>query len=249
MTKPIVHRLWLGPKEMPNEYQEFGKMWQILNPDWKVADWDFAETLRYDWQNWDVLDSIKRRGTKDGKISVECAVQLADVLGYELIYRFGGVYVNVDIEPIRPLSHMFDHYALQYNDAYAALEDGGRVVNAVLGASVPEHPFWKCVIEKLPAYYWADPTAEMVSTTGPVLLTDCVRDWNQNELGDKFVILPQESFNPVHWSQIPAGGDAEVGKKIFGHKEGVIGVHHWAHRKTGRSNTVSQENFDFDHNQ
>ena len=73
--------------------------------------------------------------------------------------------------------------------------------------------------------------AEMVLTTGPQLLTDSIRALS-NEC---IVILPTRSFNCVHWSQIAHGEQADG---LWKPADGVVGVHHWGHRKTGRSNVV-----------
>lgn len=152
--------------------------------------------------------------------------------GYQVIYQHGGVYVNVDIEPVRSMGYLLEHYRVGHR-AYAPYEDeGSLVVNAVLGG--PEgHPFWERINEILPQRYWDMPGAEMNQVTGPHLLTELASSWNRNRSGDdEFVALAQESFNQVHWSQIPLGEDATgLGQD----SPGVIGTHHWGHKKAGRT--------------
>ncbi len=234
----IISRLWLGPKEMPEKYIEYGKKWQELNPDWEVIEWTPQNLSDGEMFNTDVLVDIHSRGGPD---SIEAAVQKADVIGYNLIWEYGGIYLNVDIEPVRPLSYMFDYYGIDPLQAYASREDWNtpRIVNAVLGGP-PKHPFWKYVIEKLPEYYWRDPQAEMVETTGPVLLTDCANMWNKdmnfsNDLPLK--VMPHKAFNLAHWSRIPLGSNAD-GRWVD--SEEVIAIHHWGHKLTGRTNIVGK---------
>ena len=111
------------------------------------------------------------------------------------------------------------------------------VVNAVLGGPA-EHPFWERINEILPAFYADRPGDEMNKTTGPHLLTAMARGWNRNRAGDdEFLALPQVSFCAAHWKQIPEGGDA-AGLVDWKADPNVIGIHHWGHRKVGRTNYV-----------
>lgn len=233
----VIHRIWLGPRPMPERYEEYGKRWQLLNPGWVVQEWgefallgpDAVERRRESFPEiQDVLDDIIARDA--GKHGEECYVQLADVLAYELIYLYGGIVVNVDIEPIRPMEYLFEYYGIPESGAYAPLEDHERIVNAVLGGP-RRHPLYRKILDDLPTRYFASPQAEMVLTTGPQLLTDSIRALS-NEC---IVILPTRSFNCVHWSQIAHGEQADG---LWKPADGVVGVHHWGHRKTGRSNVV-----------
>lgn len=227
----IIHRLWLGPVEMPDAYVAYGKKWQELNPGAVIMEW---RTVPDNLRNQDVVDDIRRRGGD----SIEAAVQIADVVGYELVYEYGGIYVNADIEPVRSLDYMYNFYEIPEDAAFAGYEDvhSNRIVNSVLG-SPKKHPFWAYVIAALPDRYWQDPQAEMVETTGPALLTDCVARWNVGRKLD-VKVLPFNAFNQVHWSRIPAGENAD---ERWADSPEIIGIHHWGHRRDGRSNYVGPQ--------
>lgn len=211
---------------MPDRYLEYGRRWEELNPDWKLLHWteDNLPPLR----NQAVIDDIKARDA--GRNGLECAVQMADVIGYELIWRYGGLYVNTDIEPVRSMQDLFDQYNPQGN-AYAPFEDPGMPVNCAIGGP-KEHEFWDALIEHLPTRYFGMPGEEMNVTTGPHLLTYM---WNMNQ--GIFTPLAQESFNAIHWKQIEIGSDA-TGKVDYLNNPRIIGIHHWGHRKTPRTNYV-----------
>lgn len=231
-----VHRIWLGPKPMPERYVEYGRRWQELNPDWTVCLWteqdllpgrDGARNVSEVLRRYDVIEDLVRRD--GGRCGEELYVQMADVFAYELIHLFGGIVVNVDIEPVRPMAYLLEYYQLG-DTAYAALEDGNRIVNAVLGGPAG-HPLFARVLNDMRDRYFASPGAEMVDTTGPALLTDVVRSWQGNDV----TVLPVWSFNSVHWAEIPEGGTADG---LWCPRDGVVGIHHWGHRESGRSNTV-----------
>jgi mannosyltransferase OCH1-like enzyme len=210
---------------MPEIYRGFGSLWSTMNPGWEVIDWSW-QSLPTDLANWSVCEDLISRCTRN---PVGLATQLADVIAYELVYWCGGIYVNADIEPLRPLDELYERYSLS-GRAWAGMEDEQFMVNAVFGG--PQgHPFWAAVVRELPRRYERMVGGEMNQSTGPRLLTDV---WAQDR--GAVVALPFHVFNPVHWSQVPLGSQrASV--------EGVDlsrswGVHHWGHRRIPRSNVV-----------
>lgn len=107
--------------------------------------------------------------------------QFADMIRLEALLRFGGVYVDQDVEPIRPLD------PLLHVPAFAAWEDHRCVPNAVMGA-VPDHPAIRACLDlmlsRLPGPTWP---------AGPGVLTDILPG------RPDVLLLPPESFYPVHY--------------------------------------------------
>lgn len=219
-----IHRFWMG-REMPEAYRQYGEEWQRLNPSWTVRLWG-QEHLELFPQLHAVFASLFARDA--GRQGVELCVQIADVMGYAIVERFGGVYVNCDMQPVRPLSAL-----PKVSHAWASYEnyEDGRIVNAAIGSPEANDPFWEELLRGLPARYFENPTAEMIDTTGPAYLTD-VAQAHQELL----TVFPVPTFNPVHWKQIPAGGDAT--EFMADLPSETIAVHHWGHRKDQRSNRV-----------
>lgn len=220
MRLPLIHRLWLGPKAMPERYRMYGDQLREMNPGWVVVDWHAG--ILPPLVNRRVWDDIGARGAITG-VPMESpaqgiAVQRADVVGYELILRFGGIYLNCDLEPRRP----FDDLPVTVNDAFAGWEDDNFLCNAVLGGPAG-HPFFQAVVDELPKRYYEHPAVSMQATTGPQLITKVWKD-----RGD-LVTLPRETFFPVHHSQVPVGGTAD-GIDV---PASAFTVHHWGHRLTG----------------
>lgn len=218
---------------MPARYAKYGWRWQELNPDWSVNDWSEEAIRSEHWTNQAVIDHLYQRD--DGRNSIELAAQVADVVGYEILWRYGGVYVNVDIEPVRSITDMEEMYGTE-GKAWVAREDADFVVNAAMGAPASGHPFYRTVIDCLGPRYMARPHDEMNQTTGPRLLTGVYRSWTDHDAS--VVALPTVAFNPFHWSSIEQGGTAE-GREL---PEATIGVHHWGHRHDGRTNRIESGN-------
>lgn len=219
----LIHRFWSGT-EMPEQYREYGRQWAELHPEWEVIDWDISSTLTYLRQDLaTVIDDLYERDA--GRYGVELYVQIADVLGYYLVQKYGGIYTNCDIQPLKNIEEILP------DKAWASYENDvdGRVVNAIIGAPGPEDEFWNLVVDGLKDNYFANRTDEMVMSTGPGYLTRVAA-----QVPSLIHVFPLETFNPIHWKQIESGGDATG----FTYPEASYGVHHWGHKKDGRSNTV-----------
>lgn len=225
----VIHRLWLGPEPMPVKYRAYGQAWRDLNPDWIVHDWSDEDLPPL--VNQRVYDDIGTPDEGESLHPVSVATQRADVAAYELVWRYGGIYVNCDIEPVRTLDNLMPRVG---QAAFASYEDGEFLVNAAIGGPA-KHPFWFTVIQALPNRYWPRRRDQMNEVTGPHLLTSVWRGWT----GGDFVALPRETFNPIHFHQVPLGGDAE-GLFTLDSSPITIGVHHWGHRLTGRPNRVNE---------
>lgn len=204
---------------MPDDYRHYGEEWARLNPGWRVWDWDEAAIRSGTWTNEAVVADLYRRDA--GRHTIELWAQLADVVGYELLYQFGGVYMNADMQPVKPLSEV------PADAPWVATEDRRFVVNCAMAGHQLD-PFYGDVIDSLRRSYWENPTGPMNRTTGPWLLTQVQRRHPE------VTALPIEVFNPVHWKKIKKGRDA-TGFRV---PDATVAVHHWGHRRDGRTNTI-----------
>lgn len=227
MTR-LIHRFW-GGRPMPEEFASYGQTWRRLNPDWVVHDWTYEQLP--DLRCAAVVDDLFSRASDP--LSEALWVQVADVVGYELLARYGGVYVNCDICPVRPLTALLNAVN---NRAWVTREDDYWVTDAAIGAPGPREPFWEVVLACLPESYWAKRDAEMVVSTGPQFLTPLAYDAAE---GGKLVILPAETFNPIHYLSVPEFNPKPLSYSISALPENTIGVHQWAHRRTMRPNVVT----------
>jgi mannosyltransferase OCH1-like enzyme len=225
-----IHRIWFGPDPMPENYQEFGQKWKDLNPEWEVIDWTEEMVQDIGIINQDIWDHLGTPGLGETVHPIALATQRADVLDYELIYRFGGLYVNTDIEPVRPLSVMFDNNLPMHDMAAAGFEIDEWVVNAAMWAPFVEMPFWAHVIDAMPERYYSRPGDYMSNTTGPHLLTQV---WREHY--EMLYTFEKDTFNPIYFPEVELGKDA-----VFNFDDlpaVTIGVHHWGHRKNMRPQT------------
>lgn len=217
---------------MPMNHKQFGEAWQRLNPTWEVIDWTEESVLEQGIINQEVWDDLAVPAPDCEIDEIALATQRADVVGYEIVYKHGGLYVNTDIQPIRPLSLLMHRFPELAWLPAAAMEDDYWLVNAVIWAPEPGMSVWANIIAQLPSrYFSAGKLAYMNGTTGPHLLTQVARQY------PGFLEIPSHVFNPLHFTEVEVGHDAVFDEA--GLKDDVIAVHHWSHRKNQRSQSVS----------
>lgn len=224
MAPAVIHRAWFGPDPLPDRYAEFGRQWGLLNPDHELRLWgrdEAAELVATFPECRRVWDHIATHGGSTAiahRPEVATATQLADVFGYVVIHALGGVYLNCDMEPLRPLSTL----ALDPGEAWATQEEAHWVNNGVLGGPAG-HPFWAAVLDELPRRFDRLPGAPMHVATGPHLLTDVA------SRTPGLVVVPKHLFHFVLYHQLPLGSDASAFRQAA-YDAGAIALHHWHHR-------------------
>lgn len=115
-----IHRVWLGSGEVPLESERFAATLSEHHPGWEMTLWTDAD--------------LHALGIGDGdRGRAGTAVGLSHLVRYEVLRRFGGVYVDADVECLRSLAPL-----LRGVEAFAALDGPGVVGTAVLG-SIPGH--------------------------------------------------------------------------------------------------------------
>jgi hypothetical protein len=117
----IFHQIWLGPDPFPKDYVAYRETWRRHHPEWE---------LRL-WTEDDLPEGLRRPEAAE---RLRAPAERADILRLELLWRFGGVYADVDIECLRPIDPLIDEVEL-----FIGLAKPGRVNNALLGA-VADHP-------------------------------------------------------------------------------------------------------------
>lgn len=230
MIPKIFHRIWFGTRERPQRYDEYWKMWQDMYPDAEFRTW--TEDNLFELDNQGIYDQLALPGyAKSGGVAMAheraVAVQRADMVAYEILYRFGGVYLNCDILPLQPLS---EH--LQLQAAVFGMEDWYFLCNAVMAAE-PEHPLLRDCVRGLPLHFEQFWKEGMEQATGPRWLTHVWRSRSYEA-----VVLPPSAFYPVHHSEIPYGTESYEPYVEIGRQKGAYAVHMWGHRsQEGRLHT------------
>jgi inositol phosphorylceramide mannosyltransferase catalytic subunit len=150
----VVHRVWLGDAPLPDAARAYEETWREHHPGW-----DFRL-----WRDEDAPRLVPPRALAACRSRAEAA----NLLRYEVLRRFGGLYVDTDVECRRPLDPLLGGV-----DSLAGYLTPGRIETAVL-ASVAGHP--ALVLAALAGRLTAGLSVDSVEATGPGLMTlACVR--------------------------------------------------------------------------
>jgi len=204
----IIHRAWFGPREMPQQYVEYDRRWKELNPNWQVIEWGYDN--RPPLINESLFVNCGTEWTPiagAAKSTSIIQVAQADLLGYELLYRYGGLYVNTDMEPLRPIPDEFTQM-----DILLANEIDDWLISNAWMMSAPEQPLIRAVIDAIPGNI-AKETRSIDWQTGPKLLTRI-----KEEQYPDTPVLPARFCNP--WTDTPWGEP---------HPDSIC-AHHWGHK-------------------
>lgn len=131
----ILHQIWLGRGEMPVQQRRWRRRFIEVNPGWDCRLWT-DENLPpiLNRRAWDVALGVG---------GVPGCVMRSDILRLELLARLGGVYLDTDVKPVRPL----DECCPLGVTAWVAAEQDDIISNAAMGFP-PNHPaIWHAVNE------------------------------------------------------------------------------------------------------
>lgn len=96
----VMHHIWDG--DIPPLYQNYLNECKKLHPDWEFKF----------WSDKDIDDLVLEYG--DVYYKARSYAGRADIARYEILYRFGGVYRDMDVKCFRPiddLSHKYEFFA------------------------------------------------------------------------------------------------------------------------------------------
>lgn len=194
----ILHRT--VPAETTAEVDQWWNEAGDLHPGWKLL------------EHRDPLDPEEWPETGDLWHLCRSGAQRAGLIRLEALHRWGGIYLDSDVEVFRNLEPLL---ALE---GFAAWEDERTVPDAVLGFR-PGHPALAIMLERARAELEKGSGAW---DSGPGVTTSTLPG------RPDVLLLPPGSFFPYHYSE-KHRRDEDHGRAPW-----VFAAHHWAHSWQGR---------------
>jgi mannosyltransferase OCH1-like enzyme len=198
MIPKLIHQTW-KTAEVPEKYAAYQQKLLALHPGWAYKLWTDEDNLAL------VKDHFP--DFYETYIGFPKNIMRADAIRYLIMYKLGGLYLDLDYEMLKPFDLLNYDLVLPYNrqrvfgDAYDGLGN-------CIFASVPGHPFWKYVLDDLKGMtdyektfkslsdkpYVTNRTTLEEAITGPVLLTK-VYYAHREEL-ENYTLPAREEFHP-----------------------------------------------------
>lgn len=200
MSVPItkkIHQIWVGPNPIPEKSVAFIAKIRELHPDYEYRLWVDSDLVEENFVNLQYIQATP------------IYAQKADIMRYEILYRYGGVYLDIDFEIIRPLTPLLTAPLVVCNE-------DENIDQYMTNAFIYAHP-------GLPALQRC---VEMIKTCplgGQVCVATATgpRYFRKHLVLDAdTAIIPTHIMYPVHFSQKHTIPHARL-------PEDAIGIHHW----------------------
>jgi len=181
----IIHQTWKD-EIIPEQFVDSVNSWKNLHPEWEYRLWtdemneSFIETYFPDF-----LETY---------LNYEKHIQRVDAIRYFILYKFGGVYVDLDFfcfKNIVPLISDSDCVFGVEHSSHSLIHGKEMIISNAIMASVPKAAFTKLICDELlnPSFLSnADKNNTVLETTGPFMLTRLYEKYSNNiELNVKIV--------------------------------------------------------------
>jgi len=179
----IVHQQWKTDKIPEGKYTEWHEKWLRLfpQPEYTHILWDdiSGRKLIADHYPWflDIYDSYQFN------------IQRADAVRYFILHRYGGIYADLDYEP---LVNFYDHLPQDRASFIESPYQYNEYLQNSLMSSPAKDPFWLTVFDVLVERH----NAPVLKATGPMFLDEALK-----RAKHPYHSLPCENFQRLPFHQ------------------------------------------------
>jgi len=197
----IIHQSYKSER-IPRQYWDSVRSWRRRHPEYEYFLWTDEDIDRFIKQEYPEFFPLFQ--------SYSHKLQKVDAVRYFILYHYGGVYADMDMDALKPLDPLIArHSCIISRERYAQTmflwSQKESLMNCIM-ASSPRHPFMKFVMSKLPntasstlntAFNRLIRSSKYILTsTGPLALTEIFYDYKpcrQNSLMcDVYLSEPEE---------------------------------------------------------
>jgi inositol phosphorylceramide mannosyltransferase catalytic subunit len=194
MIPKIIHQIWVGPHKIPEKSLQFIRKIKELHPDYEYRLWCNDDLTEDNFSNLAYINMTKSYAQK------------ADIMRYEILYRYGGIYLDIDFEIIRCLDALMTGDLVVCNETI----NYDKFMSIGFIASIKHN---KYLLQCINAIQHIDFKKPVNIATGPWFFRKHL------DMTDKSVIvLPTRYMYPLHYT--------DKGKTV-NDTSGVYGIHHW----------------------
>ncbi|MFE0451736.1 glycosyltransferase [Streptomyces sp. NPDC058914] len=212
----LIHQTWKDA-DVPAHWKEWADSWRRHHPGWGYRLWTDADNRAFLQEHYPWFLPVY-----DGYAD---SIMRADAIRYFLLDHFGGLYVDLDFECLRPVDEILDGQELvlgcepqAHTGLLLARRRGlSRIVGNAFIASRPGHPFWAHVHRQLVG---AHKLPGALDVTGPFFLTRAID--SAPDPASITILGPEVLYPEV----------SPYATELFGPQEAdydhAYAVHHWS---------------------
>ena len=179
----IIHQTY-KTEDIPDHWRTSQESWKAMHPDWEYRFWTDCQLRNFIFQEFPAFLPVYD--------SYSYHIQRVDAARYFILYRYGGLYADLDIICLRPFDQILNDRAI-----IPKTEPLGYSNDLMLAP--PGHPLFKSCIENLSKNKrkyenrcYIPRHLMVLLTTGPLFIT---QRYNALKETDSVYILPYSLYN------------------------------------------------------
>lgn len=182
MIPKIIHYCWFGRNPLPEDVKTYIEGWKKHCPDYEIIEW-----------NEDNFDINSNAYVKEAYESRKWAF-VTDYVRLYALYNQGGIYMDTDVEVLKPLDRFLNE------EAFSGFENEKAVPTGIL-ASVPKQQAIGDLLHEYDNRHFLNEQGEMDMTTNVVTISNYfikngMRMDNTKQTVNGFTMYPCEYFCP-----------------------------------------------------
>lgn len=175
MIPKIIHYCWFGNNELPQQQKDFIKQWKEICPDWEIKLWNENNF------------NISEHPFAASAYSKQKYAFVSDYVRTWVLYKFGGVYLDTDIE----LKHSLNPFL--NCEAFSCFETKGIAFTSAVWGSIKEHSLTAKMLN-----YYNNNSFNINHEPNTITITKILAmDYNINTL-DNNNQIGQDAKNSIH---------------------------------------------------
>lgn len=183
MIPQTIHYCWFGTKDIPEKERRCIESWKLFLPNFQLQLW-----------NEDNIESLQLPLYAKQALETRSYAFLSDCVRTKVLYEFGGIYFDTDLELIKPIGDLFEN-----NKNILGFETKSHIGTAIM-AFAPKHK----VMKQFFSYYEKHPfisngKKDVIANVS--VLTDILKEHGlicdrSKQTVEDILVLPRDYFYP-----------------------------------------------------
>lgn len=204
MIPKVIHYCWFGGSELPEYVERCIQSWKKYCPDYQIIRWDESN---YDYRKFPFCEEAY----KEKKWAF-----VSDVARLDIVYSYGGIYLDTDVELIKGLDELLTEHA------FMGFERGRLVATGLGFGGEKGNPIIKNNLDAYLNRSFLNEDGSMNLTPCPVITTDVLMTFGLKKIDQTQDLIDMKVFSSdCFCPMLLSDGTAEVGDNTYS-------IHHYA---------------------
>lgn len=183
MIPKTIHYCWFGGNPLPKDAEKCINSWKKYCPDYEIIEWNES--------NFNINSN---QYVKEAYEAKKFAF-VTDYVRLYVMYTYGGIYMDTDVEVVRSLDDFLKH------QAFSGFESSNSIPTGIMG-SEKDFPLFKKLLDYYDDKHFIKKDGSLDTTTNTVTITNICKECglvlnNRFQVLDGFALYPNDYFCPL----------------------------------------------------